>query len=351
MGWFKSQMWKVLEWKDDSKSTMVYRFDMQNKEIMSGSQLTVRESQAAVFVHQGKIADVFGPGQHKLTTKNLPILSGIGSIWYQGESRFKAELYFVNTKQFVNCKWGTSNPVAMRDKEFGMIRIRAHGTYSFRVTDPATFLREIFGTNGRYGVEDIEGNLRNLLVSQMSDTIAESGISALDMAMNYQEFGEMIRGNAQTKLSSMGLTLTDFNVVNINFPETVEKAIDERSSLGILADQMGTYTQKKAADALGDAAKNSGSAGAFMGLGVGMQAGGFVGAALNSNNGSAKNNSNVGGAAMKFCSECGARVNVNSKFCPECGKKLSAGVACSNCGTPVADGCKFCPECGGKIGG
>ena len=255
MGWFKSQMWKVLEWKDDTKDTMAYRFDMQGKEIMSGSQLTVRESQVAVFVHQGKIADVFGPGQHKLTTKNLPILSGIGSIWYQGESRFKAELYFVNTKQFVDCKWGTNNPVAMRDKEFGMIRIRAFGNYSFRVSDAAVFLREIFGSNGRYKVQDIEGNVKNLLVSQMSDTIAESGISALDMAMNYQEFGNMIRDNAQVKLAQMGLVLTDFNVINISFPETVEKAIDERTSLGILSDQMGVYTQKKAADALGDAAK------------------------------------------------------------------------------------------------
>lgn len=256
MGWFKSQMWKVLEWKDESQDTMVHRFDMQGKEIMSGSQLTVRESQAGVFVHQGKIADVFGPGQHKLTTRNLPILSAIGSIWYQGESRFKAELYFVNTKQFVDCKWGTNNPITMRDKEFGAVRVRAFGNYSFRVNDPAEFLREVFGTNGKFGVQDIESNLKSILVSQMSDTIAESGISALDMAMNYQEFGNMIRDNAQAKFDAIGLELTDFNIINISLPEAVEKAIDERASLGILADQMGTYTQKKAADALGDAAKN-----------------------------------------------------------------------------------------------
>lgn len=342
MGWFKSQMWKVLEWKDDSKSTMVYRFDMQGKEIMSGSQLTVRESQQAVFVNQGQIADVFGPGQYKLTTKNLPILSGIGSIWYQGESRFKAELYFVNTKQFVDCKWGTNNPVAMRDKEFGMIRIRAFGNYSFRVSDPTVFLREIFGTNGSYGVADIEGNLRNVLVSQMSDTIAESGISALDMAMNYQEFGNMIRDNAQVKFAAMGLSLTDFNVANISFPESVEKAIDERSSLGILADSMDTYTQKKAADALGDAAKNPGSAGAFMGLGVGMNAGGFVGSAF----GAANRKDEAG---KKFCPECGAKVSATAKFCPECGHKLGGANTCPHCGKPVAAGVKFCPECGEKL--
>lgn len=345
MGWFRSQMWKVLEWKDDSKDTMVYRFDMQGKEIMSGSQLTVRESQVAVFVHQGKIADVFGPGQHKLTTKNLPILSGIGSIWYQGESRFKAELYFVNAKQFVDCKWGTNNPVAMRDKEFGMIRIRAFGNYAFRVTDAAAFLREIFGSNGRYKVQDIEGNIKNILVSQMSDTIAESGISALDMAMNYQEFGNMIRDNAQVKLAQIGLTLTDFNVINISFPETVEKAIDERSSLGILADQMSTYTQKKAADALGDAAKNSGTAGAFMGMGVGLGAGGLAGSAF----GAASNNKPAAAKGSKFCPECGASISDSAKFCPECGQKLATGNVCPACGAAVSAGAKFCPECGEKL--
>ena len=271
-------------------------------------------------------------------------MSGIGAIWYQGESRFKAELYFVNTKQFVDCKWGTNNPVTMRDKEFGIIRIRAFGNYSFRVTDPATFLREIFGTNGRFGVSDIEGNLRNILVSQMSDTVAESGISALDMAMNYQEFGDMIRDNAQAKMAEMGLTLTAFNVVNINFPETVEKAIDERSSLGILADKMGTYTQKKAADALGDAAKNPGGAGAFMGIGVGMQASGFVGSAFAAAKDAPKDE-----GGKKFCPECGAKVDAKSKFCPECGKKLSVGNSCPHCGKPVAEGAKFCPECGGKL--
>ncbi len=344
MGWLKSQMWKVLEWKDDSKDTIVYRFDMQGKEIMSGSQLTVRESQVAIFVHQGKIADVFGPGQYKLTTKNLPILSGIGAIWYQGESRFKAELYFVNTKQFVDCKWGTSNPVTMRDKEFGMIRIRAFGNYSFRVTEPEVFLREIFGTNGKYSVSDIEGNLRNILVSQMSDTIAESGISALDMAMNYQEFGDMIRNNAQERLTTMGLTLTAFTVVNISFPDTVEKAIDERSSLGILGDKMGTYTQKKAADALGDAAKNPSGAGAFMGVGVGMSAGGYVGTAF-----SAAKDAKDTDKDTKFCPECGAKIAAGAKFCPECGKKLAVKGTCPKCGKPVADGAKFCPECGEKL--
>lgn len=344
MGWFKSQMWKVLEWKDDSQNTMVYRFDMKGQEIMSGSQLTVRESQVGIFVHQGKIADIFGPGQYKLTTKNLPILSGLGAIFYQGESRFKAELYFVNTKQFVDMKWGTTTPVAMRDKDFGVIRIRAYGNYSFRVSDPAAFLREVFGTNGMYTVQDIESNLKNILVSQMSDTVAESKISALDMAMNYREFGDAIRDHAQAKLDTMGLALTDFNVVNISFPAEVEKTLDERTNLGILKDQMGTYTQKKAADALGDAAKNPGSSGTFVGMGVGMSTGSVLGSTFAGAVGSAQDEK-----PSRFCPECGSKVEVGARFCPNCGKKLASGDICPKCGEPVAADAKFCPSCGEKL--
>ncbi|MGN1066793.1 MAG: SPFH domain-containing protein, partial [Candidatus Fimimonas sp.] len=258
----------------------------------------------------------------------------------------KADLYFVNTKQFIDCKWGTTNPVAMRDKDFGIIRIRAHGNYSFRVSDPSAFLREVFGTNGMYKVSDIEGNLRNILLAQITDTIGESKISALDMAMNYQEFAEMVRNNAQAKLDAMGLALTDFNIANINFPESVEKAMDERSSLGILEDQMGTYTQKKAADALSDAAKNPGTGGAFMGIGVGMAAGGALGEALRSANPSNKKETEE---KSKFCPECGTRMSVGAKFCPECGKKFDMTGICPHCGKTVDPSAKFCPECGGKI--
>ena len=316
MGFLRSQMWTVLEWKDDSTDTLVYRFPMDGKEIMSGSQLTVRESQVAVFVHLGKIADVFGPGKYKLTTKNLPILSGIGSIWYKGESRFKAELYFVNTKQFLNRKWGTSNPVAMRDAEFGMIRIRAFGNFAFRVTDAEKFMKEVFGTRGLVKLEEIDGALQNMLVSQMSDTIAETHVTALDMAQNYSEFGELVLGRAQAKFSDWGLTITEFNVINISFPEAVEKAIDERTSLGILSDHMGVYAQKKAADALGDAAKNQGTTGTIVGMGMGAMMNNFMAGAA----ATPAPKKAVGGA--KFCSECGSPVKEGAKFCSECGTKL-----------------------------
>lgn len=345
MSFLKSQMWTVLEWKDDSTDTIVYRFPMDGREIMSGSQLTVRESQVAIFVHLGKIADVFGPGKYKLTTANLTILSGIGGAFYKGGSRFKAELYFVNTKQFLDRKWGTSNPVAMRDAEFGMIRIRAFGNYAFRVSDAAKFMQEVFGTRGLVKLHEVESALQNTLVSQMSDTIAESHITALDMASNYNEFGEMVLRHAQGKFADLGLTLTAFNLINVSFPETVEKAIDERTSLGILSDQMGVYTQKKAADALGDAAKNQGTTGTILGMGIGSILNGAVtGAANQQQSAPAKTQSDV-----KFCPECGAKAKKTAKFCPECGARFAVDNPCPFCGKSVQRGAKFCPECGNKL--
>lgn len=347
MGFFKSQMWKVLEWKDDSSNTLVYRFPMDGKEIMSGSQLTVRESQMAIFVHLGKIADVFGPGKYKLETKNLPILSGIGSIWYQGQSRFKAELYFVNTKQFLDRKWGTGNPVAMRDAEFGMIRIRAYGNYAFRITDPEVFMKEVFGTRGLVTLNDVEGVLSNMLVSQMSDTIAESKISALDMAMNYKEFGAMIQDNARENFAALGLSITGFTVVNISFPEAVEKTIDERTNLGILSGQMGTYTQKKAADALGEAAKHGGGASTVIGMGLGGMATGVANTAMNA---PVQQPAQAQTHGSKFCAECGAKIGASVKFCPNCGAKTASSKnVCPSCGNEVASNSKFCPECGEKL--
>jgi len=271
MGFFKSQLLKIIEWKDDSKDTMVYRFPMHDgkkeREIMTGSSLTVRESQAAVFVCKGQIADVFGPGLHKLHTRNLPLLTAIGHVFYEGDSKFKSEVYFVNTKQFTNQKWGTSNPITMRDNDFGVIRLRGFGVFSFKVSDPALFLKTLFGTNSMFTVSDINEYLKSILISGITDTIAESKVSALDLASNLQEFNDLCQQNMQSKFDELGLQLTNLTIENISFPENIEKALDERATLGILGDKMGVYAQKKAADALGDAAKNPGSAGAFMGIG------------------------------------------------------------------------------------
>lgn len=346
-----SQMWKVVDWKDDSDNTLVYRFQMPKPkwEIMTGSKLTVRESQVAVFVNRGQIADIFTPGQYTLSTGNLPILSGLRSLLYQGrEVVVKSDLYFVNTKQFTNQKWGTQNPVIMRDADFGMLRLKAFGSYAFRVEDAGKFLKELFGTNSTFTTEDIADHLKSIIVSQMSDTIAESKIGVLDMTANLQEFGETIRQTIAHKFEELGLSLTAFILENVSLPENVEKALDERTQLGILGDKMGTYTQKKAADALGDAAKNPGMTGAFMGIGMGQAFGNagnqtFMGAI-----GQAQDKPPQTG--NKFCVECGTRLDAGAKFCPECGtRQAQSENLCPNCGAQTMPGKKFCHNCGQKL--
>ncbi len=322
----RSQMWKVVDWQDDTNDTLVHRFTMPNKkwEIMSGSKLTVRESQVAVFVNKGKIADVFGPGQYTLSTGNLPLLSGMRSLLYQGRDVVvKSDVYFVNTKQFTNQKWGTQNPVIMRDADFGMIRLKAYGTYAFRVSDAGKFLKELFGTRSTFTTSDINNHLKSIIVSQLSDTIAESKVGVLDMTANLQEFGEKVTKHVFDKFNELGLAITTFILENVSLPEAVEKALDERTQLGILGDKMGTYAQKKAADALGDAAKNQGSVGAFMGVGMGQMFG-QANAATFSNIANAKDASEEEKkeAPKSFCTNCGKQIAAGAKFCPECGDKF-----------------------------
>lgn len=347
---FRDQMWQVIEWKDDSDNLLAYRYPHGGKEIISGSSLTVRESQVAIFVHLGKIADVFGPGKYKLETKNLPILSGLGALFYQKkQSRFKAEVYFVNTKQFTNQKWGTSSPIPLRDSDFGVIRIKAFGTYSFKVNDATVLLKELFGTNSKFTVEDINDYLKSMLVSTITDTIAEAKVNALELASNLQEFNDMCMSNVKQKFNAMGLDIVNFIIESISFPESVEKAIDERSALGILGDKMGTYAQKKAADALGDAARNNGgTAGMFVGMGMGQSAGGALGGAF-SNIANAEDAKEKVREDSKFCPECGAKMKAAAKFCPECGVKVGGKDVCPKCGANVKKGSKFCPDCGTKL--
>ena len=344
----KGQLLKVIAWEDDSHDTLVYRFPMEGKAIMIGSKLTVRPSQTAIFVNRGQIADIFGPGEYNLQTRNLPFLTAMGDVFYQGENRFKAEVYFVNTKQFTGQQWGTASPVTLRDRDFGMVRIRCFGTYAFRVEDAKKFMEELFGTNSTFEVADIEEHLKSVLISSMTDAIAESRVSALDMAMNLNEFNDACEAAAQNKFLEIGLKLTRFIIENINFPEEVQKAIDQRTTLGILGDKMGTYTQKAAADALGEAAKNpGGAAGMFVGMGMGAGAGGVLGGTMTGGLAAAKDAPESAGA--RFCSNCGAKVSPGAKFCPECGTKLAEINECPNCRKPVKPGAKFCPECGTKL--
>src|SRR5216117_3448526 len=189
----RSQFIEVIEWLDDSGNTLLYRFPVHDQENKNGARLTVRESQSAAFVFQGQIADVFGPGRYSIDGRNTPILTKLGAWKFGFNSPFKAEVYFINTKQFTDLKWGTSNPVMMRDADFGMVRLRAFGIYSMRVADPREMIKQIAGTNARFVTEDIEGQLKRTLVSGFSDALGESKIAALDLAANYDELGGLLR--------------------------------------------------------------------------------------------------------------------------------------------------------------
>jgi len=265
----KGELIDIIEWLDTTQDTMVYRFERYGNEIKNGAKLVVRESQVAVFISQGKIADVFKPGTHTLKTKNLPILSTILGWKYGFESPFKAEVYFVNTKRFTDQKWGTKNPIMMRDPEFGPVRIRAFGTYVIRVNDAPTFIREIVGTDGQFTTDKITNQLRNLIVSRFSDIAGESKIPVLDMAANYDEFGDFVGQRIQDDFTQYGIEITKMLVENISLPPAVEEALDKRTSMGVIGN-LQQYTQYQAATAMEKAAENEGMAGGGMAMGMGF---------------------------------------------------------------------------------
>ncbi len=344
----KSQLLKSIDWTDTTSNTMVYKYPVDGRDIMIGSKLTVRESQVAVFMVKGKIADVFGPGIHTLLVNNIPILSSLLSIG-RDKKAFTADVFFVNTKQFTNQKWGTTNPITMRDKDFGTIRIRGYGSFAFKVTDAALFLKEVFGTNSAYTAEDISNYLKSNLVAAISDTIAESKISALDLACNLMEFNKMATEQIQGTFNSLGLQLTNLVVEAISFPEAVEKAIDTRSSMGVLQDQMDTLVKYESAKAIGKAAENQGIAGIGTQMGAGMAIGDMVRESIKSSTTKTEAPATAD-AGARFCPDCGAKNTKKAKFCCECGKKLVADKkTCPDCGTEVKETTKFCPECGKKL--
>ena len=270
LSWVKDQFIDVIEWLDDSNDTLVWRFPDQNHEIKNGAKLTVREGQVAVFVSEGQIADVYQPGLHSLTTQNMPILTSLASWKYGFESPFKVDVYFINTRQYVELRWGTLNPIMLRDADFGIVRLRAFGIYSIQVTDAALFMKELVGTDGHYKTSEIEGAIRKMLVSKFSSAVGKSGVPALDMAANYEGFADTIKGAISPDLDALGLTLRTFIIENISLPEEVEKAMDTRAQMGAIGD-MGRYTQFQTAGAIRDAAQNEGGgAGQAMGIGAGL---------------------------------------------------------------------------------
>jgi membrane protease subunit (stomatin/prohibitin family) len=265
----------VIHWTDDTRDTIVWRFEREGHAIKYGAKLTVREGQAAVFVHEGQLADVFGPGLYELETNNMPVMTTL-QHWDHGfQSPFKSEIYFVNTRRFTDLKWGTRNPIMCRDPEFGMVRLRAFGTYTMRVSDPAKFMVEIVGTDGEFTTEEIEFQIRNIIVTHFSQIIATSGIPVLDMAGNTIELAKLVHERIAPMVAEYGLELPGFMIENISLPSEVEAAMDKRTATGVAGD-LSRYTDFSAAEAMTKAAGNpagGGGIGAGIGVGVGMAMG------------------------------------------------------------------------------
>ena len=272
LDFLSGQFIDVIHWTDDTRDTMVWRFEREGHEIKYGAKLTVREGQAAVFVHEGQLADVFTPGLYMLETNNMPIMTSL-QHWDHGfKSPFKSEIYFVNTTRFGNLKWGTKNPIIVRDPEFGPVRLRAFGTYTVKVSDPARFLTEIVGTDGEFTMDEISYQIRNIIVQEFSRRIALSNMSVLDMAANTRELGKLVSGEISQTIEEYGLTIPELYIENISLPPAVEDVMDKRSSMGVIGD-LNKYTQFQAAEALGQEGPAGSAMQTGLGAGLGMQMG------------------------------------------------------------------------------
>lgn len=269
MDFIKKQFIDILQWTEDADGTLAWRFPMAEMEIQNGASLTVRDSQLALFVNEGTVADVFQPGMYKLTTQTLPVLTYLKNWDKLFESPFKSDLYFFSTRTQLDQKWGTPNPITIRDKEFGIVRMRAFGIYSYHLSDAKTFYQKISGTRDVYTREDLEGQLRNSLVAGMTDLFGESGVSFVDMAGNQDEFGQAMMFKMKPMFAEFGLTLDSLVVQNVSLPEELQKVLDQKIGMNMIGD-MGRFTQYQVANAIPEAARNEGG---MAGMGVGMGAG------------------------------------------------------------------------------
>src|SRR5437660_2139216 len=271
----------IIEWTQPSTSDLLaYRFPRYSNEIKYGAKLTVREGQAAAFVNEGQLADVYPPRMYTLETQNMPILSTLKGWKYGFNSPFKAEVYFISTKQWTDLKWGTQNPIMLRDPEFGPVRIRAFGTYAMKVSDPWTFLKQLVATDPSFETFDIANQMRNMIVSRFVDVVGQAKMPVLELAGNYEKLGKLAQDHLAAEVAVMGLTLTQFYVENISLPPEVEQALDTRTKMGVLGD-MDQFAKYQSAEAIRDAAKNPGGiAGMGVGIGAGVAIGQQMGGAM-----------------------------------------------------------------------
>lgn len=321
----------VIDWTEPEDGILAYRYPMQDREIQNGGKLTVRDSQMALFVNEGKIADQFSPGLYTLNTNTLPLLTYLKNWDKLFQSPFKSDVYFFSTRQQTNQHWGTANPITIRDKEFGMIRLRGFGIYAYHVSDPKTFYEKISGTRETYTVGELEGQLRNTIIGLLTDTFANSQVAFLDLAANQVALSQKISAQVAPTFSGYGLTLDSFVVENLSLPDELQKILDQRIEMNIVGD-MGRYTQFQAASSIPIAAANEGGgAGIGAGLGAGIAMGQAIAGAVQGSMANAQAPAGGGGApaagggaaagsATKFCMSCGKPIPRSAGFCPECGK-------------------------------
>ncbi len=358
---------EILEHHDPSGEEIVYRFPQEGSaDIKLGAQLVVHEAQEAVLYRDGKALDTFGPGRHTLSTQNIPLLGKIIGAPFGGESPFRVSVVFVNKRTFIDQKWGTREPVVFRDSELGMVRLRAFGTYAYRIEDSQLFVNTVVGSQGLFETIRLQDFYRDIIVSRLNDLLGETLKTIFDLPKYYDELGTAAKARVIEDFAKYGVDLTDFYINSVTPPDEVQEKMDERSAMGAVGD-MNTYMQFKAAQAIQDAAQGGaggggeggGAASAGMGLGLGagfgaMMPGMITGAmqqAQQGGGGAAAGAAAAGAAAQapggSFCTECGGAVPTGGKFCPNCGQ-TQAGSGCSGCGQPVPDGAKFCPNCGTK---
>ncbi len=347
MGWLRKQFRKVIQWESDDPNTIVWRYPLERKEeIMRNSELVVREGQKAIFIQEGKLADVFGPGTYQLSDiRNIPILTSLYNWKFAWESPYTGDIYFISTKQFISNKWGTANPVMMRDQDFGMVRVRGFGTYSFAVGTPTSAMSELFGSMGELTVKHVDEYFRKIITSTLSNVIAESQFPALDLSMHYDELSEMAKAKMADEFDKIGIEIKALFIENISLPPEVEKMMDKRTSVGVMNGAMQGYAQMESVGAMRDAANNPGGiAGAGVGLGAGLGIGKLFADNMASTASSNNNDDKVA------CPNCGKMIGKNVKFCPECGKSTKATVKSAKCGAEVDAKAKFCSECGNPMG-
>jgi membrane protease subunit (stomatin/prohibitin family) len=321
MSFLSKQFIDVIQWTEPEDGILAYRYPMEDMEIQNGGKLTVRDSQMAIFVNEGRIADVFAPGLYTLNTNTLPILTYLMNWDKAFKSPFKSDVYYFSTRLQTNQRWGTATPITIRDKEFGAVRVRGYGIYAYKIADPKVFYQKVSGTRDIYGVPDLEGQLRNTIVARMTDSFAQSSVPFLDMAANQAALGLKIVEVLKPSFAELGLSLETFVVENLSLPEELQERLDQRIGMNMIGD-MGKYTQYQVAQSMPIAAANEG--GGAAGIGVGLGAGltmaqAMMNAVKPATEPPPAPPAPTPAAETKFCTNCGKQIPRASKFCPECG--------------------------------